>query len=1004
MVKGWGAALSAWMSFAAFANPLGVNTYEQTFKVKFADAEAAKRAECVMSRLPDGASAMLSARWDDSNPRHVAKVQMLKEVGVKSTIYANGTGEFLDDEAKKIMDLGNSIGNHTTSHPFLMEISANRDFSEILLNRIAIETALDASCVSFAAPYGWCAAIDEEKPVLVSDILFNTGHYVSGDNVIPETKGGENKRYPTRLVRSGDSKVVPEQVAKSFTNALEWIAANPRFPRMSYGIHSWCDSAGNRLQAQTIRDAWRDDWCTGTDAEYGAYSYQFDYGKIEKAAVNGDVAEFKVTRFDPRPLGSAIPMSVRFSETPKEIPLSAGLRGTYALPHDAIHKIVTKIGKPLSEKFPKINVELKLDADLLHVKIRNDSEVRMDDIYGVVMLPPKWKNGRVVFKFPPLAPGEDLNLGPIILEPSDRKDYAYGTADYACSVDFNQNGEACRIWAQTKERGEDPAEQPMPAKKVKWIGPFDVSKLNPDSCKAMSVPDVELKDVGEAVNEKWSSVDPEKVGLGFTVHFWPDFNNHPEDNLAYRDAVAPLIAGKRQARLFAWEFIANCDGPARLYASTDRGLPSVTPCAWLNGESVRLERKVVNEINVKKGVNRIVVRLDMVQSRWPESASLVVCPNGLDAPFPVRDMVPNFDDMFAWRGFMLDEGRHFFGKQAVKDILDHMADYRLNRFHWHLTEDQGWRLEIPGMPELVQYGAKRPSSPLPGDDTGSDGKEYGPFFYTVDDVKEIVEYADKRGIVVIPEIEIPGHTRALLAAHPEFACEGVKIDRVPWCQFGICEEVICAGNDEVLRYYERIFDEVMKMFPGPYIHIGGDECPKDQWKKCPKCQARIKAEGLKDEEALQGWITRHMVEYISGNGRRAIGWDEIMDGGELPKGTIIQSWRGAEGGIAAAKNGYDVIMSPLKYTYFSIPQYIDGYPYAIRKYVRDNKMVLPDDKVRSYNPLAGIPAESSKHVLGAECCAWSEVICGVDELKFKCFDRIGAFSEAVNKRKRGAVK
>lgn len=199
----------------------------------------------------------------------------------------------------------------------------------------------------------------------------------------------------------------------------------------------------------------------------------------------------------------------------------------------------------------------------------------------------------------------------------------------------------------------------------------------------------------------------------------------------------------------------------------------------------------------------------------------------------------------------------------------------------------------------------------------------------------------------------------------------------------------------MLACYRRIFDEVLKMFPGEYVHIGGDECPKAQWKNCPKCRARMESEGLADVEALQGWITRQMVEYVSARGRRVIGWDEILDGGELPKGTIIQSWRGTKGGIAAAKRGYDVIMSPSQYLYFSIPEGRPDDHYPTRYWSRINNSRLPAEKVRSFDPLAGIPPEATKRILGAECCIWTEVVHSPEELRFKAFNRLGAFAQAM---------
>ena len=272
---------------------------------------------------------------------------------------------------------------------------------------------------------------------------------------------------------------------------------------------------------------------------------------------------------------------------------------------------------------------------------------------------------------------------------------------------------------------------------------------------------------------------------------------------------------------------------------------------------------------------------------------------------------------FRWRGFMLDEGRHFFGKETVKGLLDQMADHKLNVFHWHLTEDQGWRIDVPRFPELVKYGSVRPESPMHGcrgtkGDFRGNGQPYGPYFYTPDDIREILAYAKERFIMVVPEIEVPGHIRALLAAHPEFACkEGLP--RVP-CMFnGVQDEVLCAGNDDAIRFMEQVYDEVCALFPGAYIHIGGDECPKKRWKECPKCQARIKALGLKDEDELQAWVTRHFTDYLAKKGRRTIGWDEVY-AGNPGKETIIQAWHiqhGNKYGLLAAEAGHPTIVSDL---------------------------------------------------------------------------------------------
>ena len=352
---------------------------------------------------------------------------------------------------------------------------------------------------------------------------------------------------------------------------------------------------------------------------------------------------------------------------------------------------------------------------------------------------------------------------------------------------------------------------------------------------------------------------------------------------------------------------------------------------------------------------------------------------------------------FRWRGVMLDEGRHFFGKETVKGLLDQMACHKLNVFHWHLTEDQGWRLDIPRFPELVKYGAVRPESPQHGcrggpEDYRGNGQPYGPYFYTAADIREILAYAKARFITVVPEIEVPGHIRALLAAHPEFACrEGLP--RVPRTMNDIEEDVLCAGNDDAIRFLEQVYDEVCALFPGAYIHIGGDECPKKRWKACSKCQARIKSLGLKGEDGLQAWVTRHFTDYLAQKGRRTIGWDEVFAGGP-GKETIIQGWHiqhGKKFGLLAAEAGHPTIVSDLKSTYFSVPQGVPDDPFTYLS----PRMRCSLAKAYSFNPFAGMTDAAKPHVLGAECCLWSECVWNEYDLAFKLWPRACAFAEAV---------
>ena len=355
---------------------------------------------------------------------------------------------------------------------------------------------------------------------------------------------------------------------------------------------------------------------------------------------------------------------------------------------------------------------------------------------------------------------------------------------------------------------------------------------------------------------------------------------------------------------------------------------------------------------------------------------------------------------FGWRGFMLDEGRRFFGKEVVKRCLDRMADYKLNVFHWHLTEDQGWRLAIDRFPELVKYGSVRPESVAYGstgvvgrdkpDKMKTNGEQYGPFFYTAADVNEILAYAAARHIRVIPEIEVPGHARALLAAHPEFSCTGTH-QRHPAIFHGVQDAVLCAGNDAAIAFYEQVFDAVCEMFPDAYVHIGGDECPKKAWKTCPKCQARIKSLGLKDEDALQAWVTRHFTDYLAKKGRRAIGWDEVF-AGDPGKDTVIQGWHirhGNKFGLKAAEAGYQTIVSDLMRTYFSVAQGVEDDPFTY---------LSPGLKVSlaqayAFDPYDGMTDKARPNVIGAECCMWSECTWNLYDLEWKLFPRFCAFAE-----------
>ena len=345
---------------------------------------------------------------------------------------------------------------------------------------------------------------------------------------------------------------------------------------------------------------------------------------------------------------------------------------------------------------------------------------------------------------------------------------------------------------------------------------------------------------------------------------------------------------------------------------------------------------------------------------------------------------------FAYRGMHLDCARHFFSVEEVKKYLDIMAAYKLNRMHWHLTEDQGWRIEIKKYPKLTQIGAFRNGTMVGKDFNSNDGIRYGGY-YTQEQVKDIVAYAQKLGITVIPEIDLPGHMLGALAAYPELGCTGGPYE--VWTRWGVSDQVMCPGKEDMFIFLEDVFTELMELFPSEYIHIGGDECPKTEWEKCPDCQARIKALGIKAddkhsaEQYLQNYVTARVQKFLNDHGRKIIGWDEILEG-ELAPGATVMSWRGVDGGVKASALGFDVIMTPNTYCYFDYYQSGD----------KDNEPLaiggnLPIEKVYGYEPFDGLDASQQKHILGVQANLWTEYIGTDDYLEYMLLPRMCALSE-----------
>ncbi len=360
--------------------------------------------------------------------------------------------------------------------------------------------------------------------------------------------------------------------------------------------------------------------------------------------------------------------------------------------------------------------------------------------------------------------------------------------------------------------------------------------------------------------------------------------------------------------------------------------------------------------------------------------------NVLFPPVTITD-----EPRFSYRGAHFDVSRHFFPADSVKKFLDMLALHNINTMHWHITDDQGWRVEIKSRPRLAELGSKRDGTVI-----GHNSGEYDGVpvegYYTQDEIRDIIKYAADRHITIIPEIDLPGHMLGALKAYPELGCTGGPYE--VWQQWGVSEDVLCAGNDSTYKFIDDVLGEIVELFPSEYIHVGGDECPKVRWEACEKCQAKIRELGLKSdshgtkEEKLQSHVIHHASDFLASKGRKMIGWDEILEGGLAP-GAVVMSWRGEAGGIEAARSGHDVIMTPNSYLYFDYYQTLDreNEPDAIGGYV-------PVERVYSYQPIpSDLTPEEGKHIIGVQANLWTEYIPTYAQVEYMELPRMAALSE-----------
>jgi len=449
----------------------------------------------------------------------------------------------------------------------------------------------------------------------------------------------------------------------------------------------------------------------------------------------------------------------------------------------------------------------------------------------------------------------------------------------------------------------------------------------------------------------------------------------------------------KEEKVLVAEFAAHLSEISGVRAGSSSPILSVNKDDSCNKEAYRLEVKA-NGVNLyASDYNGFLYGLQTLKQLLPEEIygdkpapeadwTLAGC-SITDAPF------------FGYRGAHLDCARHFFPIEEVKKYLDVMAMCKMNRFHWHLTDDQGWRVQIDAYPLLTEVGAWRSGTQIGFDRETCDGIRHGGY-YTKDQLREVVAYAKKLGIEIIPEIDLPGHMVAALASYPSLGCTGgpYKV-RTAW---GISEEVLCAGKESTFEFLEAVLGEVADIFPYEMFHIGGDECPKKAWKACPLCQAKIVELGLKDDEKatkedyLQSYVMNRIQKFLAGKGKRVIGWDELLTGNPGP-GTTIMHWRRTKDCTEAAKRGFDVVLVPNNYFYLDYAQILDPKctPPAISKNNPERAVLF--SKTYSFEPFKGLDAASKKHVVGIQCNLWGEFIALTAHLEYMAMPRMFAVSE-----------
>ena len=631
---------------ACFAgNPLGFPEYTQTVTATFATPADAAAAQAVIASLPGGAACSFGTRWDDTNPRHLAKAAMLEQIGVKGAFYiVSGTRRetpqsFRVAGIRELVRRGHAIGNHTVSHPFVLDLSPEAIFAQFLRCRIDLECDTDHSVVSYASPYGWYRNrwLDSRIKSLAVKMLPECGLWVSGDNPLADAGVPDDLLYPANRFSADDKNPNYDKFQAGLKAQRTVAARSPRAPRITLGTHSWCDDAGNAKQQEWLKKhCVRDDWVQLNDYEYGAYRYSALNGSVARQSTTGKRAVFVVRRFDPAALGDGIPHSLSFSKELLGVecggnPLARGANGTWTLPHDASRHTVAKVGLAgadgLCEKLPGLALKVVPDraARKVTVTFRNGSAVALCDVYGVVHLPPEFSDRRRTFLIPSVDPGACVERE-IEGGAAEKMVYPSGSELYAASLDFSQGDERARLWAVSTV---EVAKKMTPHDVVRWTGIVAADMIDNGKLKTLSAEAGPLPPLGEGVkwlslpanpSEAWSLVTP--VGHSMSK-------------------VETAAATPSGAAVFALQFAA--DAGANVEMLTNIMVTDPKAVVFLNGAKLPVEGSRLR-IPVRKGTNRIVARIGVKADRYTKSVQMAICENGElctpCTPVPFAEDVP----------------------------------------------------------------------------------------------------------------------------------------------------------------------------------------------------------------------------------------------------------------------------------------------------------------------------------------------------------------------------